>query len=85
MDTNPLAALDPTGRFTSRAEDYARHRPGYPAELFGAMLEGLGDPARLLAAEAGAGTGIAARALAERGLRVVALAYVAKLWLAERA
>lgn len=73
MDTNPLAALDPRSRFTDRAEDYARHRPGYPAEVFDAILEGLGEPSRLLAADVGAGTGIAARALAARGVRVVAV------------
>jgi SAM-dependent methyltransferase len=68
----PLHGLDPTGRFSDRAEDYVRYRPGYPAAAFDAMLEGL-DPAGLTAAAVGAGTGISARLLAARGVRVIAV------------
>ena len=63
----------PTTRFSSRARDYARYRPGYPPSAYDAILEGLGRPADLWAADVGAGTGISARALAERGLRVIAV------------
>ena len=55
-------------RFTDRASDYARNRPGYPAAAIDRIAEG----ARA-AADVGAGTGIAARALADRGLRVFAV------------
>lgn len=65
--------FDPTGRFSSRAEDYRRHRPDYPAVALDAILEGLGDPRGLVAADIGAGTGISARMLAARGVRVLAL------------
>jgi SAM-dependent methyltransferase len=65
--------LDPTGRFTSRATDYARHRPGYPPAAIDAVLEGLSPPPSLVAADVGAGTGISARALADRGVQVVAI------------
>ena len=68
-----LAALNPTGRFSDRAEDYRRYRPDYPAAALDAILEGLGDPSRLVAADVGAGTGISARQLAARGVRVVAV------------
>jgi len=37
------------------------------------MLEGLGDPRRLCAADVGAGTGISAQLLAGRGVRVIAI------------
>ncbi len=37
------------------------------------MLDGLGPPERLVAADVGAGTGISARLLGERGVRVVAV------------
>jgi SAM-dependent methyltransferase len=67
------APLDPTGRFTDRAVDYAKHRPSYPGPAIDEMLRGLGDPATLVAADIGAGTGISARLLAERGPRVVAI------------
>jgi SAM-dependent methyltransferase len=68
-----LHGLDPTGRFTSRASDYARFRPTYPGAAVDAMLAGLGDPSRLDAADVGAGTGISSRLLADRGVRVVAV------------
>ncbi|HLQ38662.1 MAG TPA: class I SAM-dependent methyltransferase [Planctomycetota bacterium] len=64
---------DPTRRFSDRAEDYAKYRPGYPPAAFDALLAGLGDPARLVAADIGAGTGISTRLLADRGLRVFAV------------
>lgn len=68
-----LYTLDPTGRFTARADAYRRHRPSYPAGAIDAMLEGLGEPTRLVAADVGAGTGISSRLLADRGVRVHAI------------
>jgi SAM-dependent methyltransferase len=50
-----------------------RYRPTYPAASIDAILEGLGPPDQLLAADVGAGTGISARLLAARGVRVVAV------------
>ena len=60
-------------RFHDRALDYVKYRPGYPAEAVQAIVDGLGPPQRLRAADVGAGTGISARLLAERGVRVVAV------------
>ncbi len=68
-----LHEMDPTGRFSGRASDYRRHRPDYPAAAIDAILAGLGEPARLVAADVGAGTGISSRLLAERGVRVLAV------------
>src|SRR5688500_14656893 len=68
-----LDALRPTERFSGRAESYVRFRPSYPAAAIDAVLAGLGDPARLVAADVGAGTGISARLLADRGGRVDAV------------
>ena len=65
--------LDTVGRFSDRAADYVRYRPTYPAEAIDAILEGLGPPERLVAADVGAGTGISARLLGERGVRVIAV------------
>jgi SAM-dependent methyltransferase len=64
---------DPTRRFSDRAGDYARFRPSYPAATIDAILEGLGPPDALVAADVGAGTGISARLLAARGVRVLAV------------
>jgi SAM-dependent methyltransferase len=65
--------MDSVQRFHDRALDYVKYRPTYPAEAVLAIVDGLGPPERLLAADVGAGTGISARLLAERGVRVVAV------------
>jgi len=59
--------------FTTRARDYRRFRPGYPAQAMEAVLDGLGPRADLLVADAGAGTGIASRLLADLGPQVIAI------------
>ena len=69
----PLHELAPTTRFSDRASDYARFRPDYPEAAIDLLLEGLGDPAALTAVDIGAGTGISARQLADRGVRVIAV------------
>lgn len=69
----PLHEQQPLERFSDRAGDYARFRPGYPPAAIDAVLEGLGDPSRLEVADLGAGTGISARLLADRGARVLAI------------
>ena len=62
-----------TDRFTGHASAYAAARPSYPPESIDAVLDGLGDPASLVVADIGAGTGISSRAIAERGPRVLAI------------
>lgn len=69
----PLSDLNPTSRFSDRAADYVKHRPSYPREAIDAIFDGLDEPLRLVAADVGAGTGISARLLAERGVRVIAV------------
>lgn len=65
--------LDTVERFSDRATDYVKYRPTYPAEAMQAMLDGLGPPSDPTAADVGAGTGISARLLGDRGVRVVAV------------
>lgn len=69
----PAENHDPTGRFSNRADEYARYRPTYPREAIDALLYGLGAPETLHALDVGAGTGISSRLLAERGVRVTAV------------
>lgn len=69
----PLYTLQPLERFSSRALDYARYRPSYPAAAIDTILRGIGPPHQLLIADIGAGTGISSRLFAERGARVLAL------------
>lgn len=68
-----LAELDPLNRFSDRAADYVKYRPTYPAAAIDVLLAGLGPVEALLVADVGAGTGISARLVADRGARVVAV------------
>ncbi len=52
--------------FGTVAEAYDAHRPGYPDDLFAALVDLAGAGAQVL--DAGSGTGKVARALADRGL-----------------
>jgi SAM-dependent methyltransferase len=73
-DSQPqLYEMNPLGRFSDRASDYVKYRPSYPAAAIDAILDGLGEPSQLTAADLGAGTGISSRLLAQRGVRVLAI------------
>lgn len=65
--------MSETGRFTHLAGIYNAGRPGYPSEVADAILDGQDDPAQLVVADLGAGTGTSARLLAERGAHVFAV------------
>src|SRR5262245_47354984 len=64
---------DSVERFSDRADDYVRYRPGYPAEAISAILDGLGSSEHVRAADVGAGTGISARLLGDRGVHGIAV------------
>jgi len=66
-------ALEPTRRFSSRAENYRRYRPGYPAEVIRLLRERCGLRPGVAVADLGAGTGIFAAQLLEAGARVWAV------------
>ena len=72
-EASPLHTMNPLSRFSDRAADYAKYRPSYPDEAIAILLEGLGNPSQLVAADIGAGTGISSRLLAQRGVRVIAI------------
>ena len=59
--------------FGSVAEQYDRHRPGYPPELVDEVLTYADAHAGDRALEVGAGTGRATLIFAQRGLKVTAL------------
>jgi SAM-dependent methyltransferase len=61
---------DATERFSSRVDDYVKYRPSYPKALFDALERACGLSERSVVADVGSGTGIASRALLERGYRV---------------
>ena len=64
---------NPLSYFSDRGEDYEKYRPIHPASAINRILSGLNSPTQLVAADIGAGTGIGARLLADRGVRVMAI------------
>lgn len=64
---------DPTERFSSRVEDYARYRPGYPIEVMTVLREDCGLTTEATVADVAAGTGLFTRLLLENGNRVFAV------------
>jgi ubiquinone/menaquinone biosynthesis C-methylase UbiE len=68
-----LSEHSPTERFSQAAKDYDSTRPGYPAALLQALLEGFERTHATLAVDVGAGTGISSRFLAGGGIRVIAV------------
>lgn len=73
MSGEPLHQMNPTRRFSGVVDDYVRFRPDYPQAGIDLVLEGMGYPGMLTVADVGAGTGIFARQLAQRGSLVVAV------------
>ena len=65
--------MDSTAIFDDRARIYARYRPSHPESAIAAILDRLPDSLQLIAADIGAGTGIASRQLAEQGIKVIAV------------
>lgn len=62
--------MDSKERFGARANDYARARPTYAAEVVSAILDGFDHP---VVADVGAGTGISSLLLADAGADVFAV------------
>lgn len=64
---------NPVSYFSGRSEDYEKYRPIHPAPAIDTVLSGFESLDQLVAADIGAGTGIGARLLADRGIRVLAI------------
>jgi SAM-dependent methyltransferase len=60
----------PTERFTSRADAYARYRPGYPAAAVTLLQQQCGLTAQSVVADVGSGTGILTALLLQTGAEV---------------
>jgi SAM-dependent methyltransferase len=60
----------PTERFTTRVDDYARYRPGYPAAAIELLKERCGLSPQASVADVGSGTGILTELLLKSGARV---------------
>ena len=65
-----MAVQDSTQRFSSRAENYVRYRPGYPPEVLDLLRRECGLTRSSLVADIASGTGILTRMFLENGNRV---------------
>lgn len=65
-----MASPTPTVRFSDRVDAYVRARPGYPDAAIEHLLEATGTPPGGTVADLGAGTGLLARPLVDRGFDV---------------
>jgi len=62
---------EPTQRFSSRVENYARFRPSYPQEIIDVLKQECGLTQASVVADIASGTGIFTRFLLENGNRVI--------------
>ena len=66
-------SIPATSRFSNRAENYARFRPGYPDELFAFIEKTLGLSSSSSIVDIGSGTGLFAEPLLKHGYGVVCI------------
>ena len=66
-----LHGLNPLDRFSDRVDNYVKYRPSYTDAAIDIILTGLEQTP--VVADIGAGTGISAQLLANRGARVMAI------------
>ncbi len=77
MSANPMEAsagatpLDPTVRFSGRAQAYASGRPGYPPEIATALARELNLAPGAVIVDLGSGTGLSSRIFLQAGFRVI--------------
>src|ERR1700722_1486557 len=67
---NRMRVTDPKERFSSRAEDYARYRPGYPREILDVLRNASGLTSESVVVDVGSGTGLLAQLFLSDGNRV---------------
>ncbi|HEV7472748.1 MAG TPA: class I SAM-dependent methyltransferase [Pyrinomonadaceae bacterium] len=65
--------MDPVKRFSTRADNYAKYRPGYPAGVIAILQAACGLEASSTIADVGSGTGILTEMFLKNGNRVFAI------------
>ena len=66
-----MSALDPTGRFSSRVDDYIRYRPSYPPQIVEVLARECGLGANSVVADIGPGTGFLTKLFLDFGCAVL--------------
>jgi len=65
-----VSDLNPTGRFSSRVDDYVRYRPSYPLEIASLLQRECSLTANSTIADIGSGTGFLSKLFLDLGCRV---------------
>jgi SAM-dependent methyltransferase len=68
-----VAHLNPTGRFSTRADDYSRYRPSYPPEIVPLLERECGLKSSSIVADAGSGTGLLSKLFLDFGCHVIGI------------
>ncbi|MBU3143815.1 class I SAM-dependent methyltransferase [Clostridium sp. CF012] len=68
-----LEELNPKKRFSSRTNNYAKYRPGYPNEIISYLIEFTGLSKTSVIADIGSGTGICTKTFLDNGNTVYAV------------
>lgn len=71
--TSSNATAPSSSRFSNRAENYARFRPGYPDEIFPFLEQNMGLKKDACIVDVGAGTGLFAEPMLRRGFSVICI------------
>jgi SAM-dependent methyltransferase len=65
------SSVDPTVRFSERAQAYAKGRPGYPAQIASHLARELDLPQGAVIADLGSGTGLSSSIFLQAGFEVI--------------
>jgi SAM-dependent methyltransferase len=65
--------INPTGRFSSRVEDYVRYRPSYPPQIIPLLERECGLTENSVVADIGSGTGFLTKLFLDRGCSVLGI------------
>jgi len=68
-----VAHLNPTGRFSSRVDDYSRYRPSYPPEIMPMLERECSLKSSSIVADVGSGTGLLSKLFLDFGCRVIGI------------
>jgi len=71
--TDDIVSLNPTARFSNRAENYVKYRPSYPGAIIPFLEKNIGLQKDQRVADIGSGTGLFSELLLKNGYAVVGI------------
>jgi SAM-dependent methyltransferase len=73
ISSSAVSHLNPTSRFSSRVDDFARYRPSYPPEILPFLERECGLNSNSTVADVGSGTGLLSKVFLDFGCRVIGI------------